>query len=249
MLTATQRFNGQIPIPNFSECGQYCIISNKQLDISPIVLDLTSNQLFGDVLGAEFRKKINVLPIESQNTTPYTGSQLEISAIPSQFKENGNSIVNVFTEGSSQKSVIRGTSLSKTSDGSQSIIQLANTKNSIELQKQWTNELGVAENESLTLTLLPNWPETKSLQSHIVLPTTKDEPIRIVLDKTAETWNSMSGLSSDNKFPGVIERDRGTFRSPTARPDAILQGQQAKRKRDIELKMPNNRALPERSHD
>jgi hypothetical protein len=239
MLKVGRSLHNEIGTPSFSGCGRYCVVSSKKGGVAPIVVDIASESLFGNLLETYVTKD----PVSSErprNPPPC----LNLSSDSGQLSKSTGSMLSILEEGSARKSVITGTRLSPRPDGSRIVMQMVNTGNSAEVWQQWTDGLQQAVEKSLTLTLLPCWSGAESLRPSVVLPNTEDEPVRIVLDKVAPTWNSISGLDSDSRFPAIIERDRRLFPSPNKKTDALMQSQAI----DTGSRSHGNLLLPDRSY-
>jgi hypothetical protein len=212
--------SGKVEHLSFSECGRYCVMTNEH-ELRPKVFDLPSKPLFSNSPQTHLSEAPVSLEASSIITSSTAGSHLSTSL--GQLTKDASSALSVLEVGSTQKQVLRDTNFSIQPDGSQSLMHITNSGNSVNVSKQWTDGLTETVRESVTLVLLPSWPGAASLKPNVVLPSSESEPVRVVLDKVAKTWNSLSGSATDIRFPAIVERDQRSFRRPSRRIESLTQ--------------------------
>lgn len=72
---------------------------------------------------------------------------------------------------------------------------------------QWRDD---GEDNSMTLSRVPNWVGAESANPSVILPSCNVEPIRIVFDKSADTWSKVSSREP-SAFPLMIDREMSSF--------------------------------------
>ncbi|KAH8589069.1 hypothetical protein B0O99DRAFT_692943 [Bisporella sp. PMI_857] len=77
---------------------------------------------------------------------------------------------------------------------------------------RWHN--GICD-ESLILSRLPNWAGAESAKTSVIRPSHESEPIKVVFDKSADTWSKVSSRAA-SAFPLVVERDIRSFTSQSS---------------------------------
>ncbi|GAB1320036.1 hypothetical protein MFIFM68171_10246 [Madurella fahalii] len=92
-------------------------------------------------------------------------------------------------------------------------VTVANTGHAATLSLKAT---GSSAGGTVTLTRIPNRLGSSHVQPGVILPDTPDAPVRIVLDKGIETWNTLPHASSatnsrSDQFPLVVERSAQSF--------------------------------------
>ncbi|KAG4438258.1 hypothetical protein IFR05_006240 [Cadophora sp. M221] len=91
-------------------------------------------------------------------------------------------------------------------NGSFNHISVLNVGRSAVLSK-WHDE---GEDDSMTLSRIPNWVGAESANPSVILPSYEAEPVRIVFDKSADTWSKVSSREP-SAFPLMIDRDTSSF--------------------------------------
>ena len=110
--------------------------------------------------------------------------------------------------------VLRGSNLTLEGDGPMDMTHVSSTEASVSIHHLSTNSLGTTVHESLLLVEMPMWPGVEDLDVDVALPRTKDDPVRIILNKAAQPWSDLS--EPENKhFPAIMTRKQKSLRTPT----------------------------------
>jgi len=72
---------------------------------------------------------------------------------------------------------------------------------------QWHDD---RRDDSLVLSQLPSWSGAESAKPSVIRPSHESEPIKIVFDRSADTWSEVSSRAP-SAFPLIIERDVRSF--------------------------------------
>jgi hypothetical protein len=104
------------------------------------------------------------------------------------------------------KKVLTNSIVTLTPNGSFNHISVLNVGRSAVLS-QWHDD---GEDDSMTLSRIPNWRGAESAIPSVILPSCELEPIRVVFDKSADTWSKVSAREPFT-FPLMIDRDMSSF--------------------------------------
>ncbi|KAE9371862.1 hypothetical protein N431DRAFT_559267 [Stipitochalara longipes BDJ] len=91
-------------------------------------------------------------------------------------------------------------------NGSFNHISVLNVERSAVLN-QWHDD---GREDSLVLSRLPHWSSAESAKTSVIRPSHESEPIKIVFDKSADTWSKVSARAPA-AFPLMVERDIRSF--------------------------------------
>ncbi|KAH7370142.1 hypothetical protein BKA65DRAFT_561623 [Rhexocercosporidium sp. MPI-PUGE-AT-0058] len=185
----------QIASLTCSQTGSSCILSPRdhRPEIIPLVQamketgisDIPSLEVLSESGGTSSAPQQEVAPDMLQaSTTPWTLAH----AILGPKKVLTNSIVTL------------------TPNGSFNHISVLNVGRSAVLS-QWHDD---GEDDSMTLSRIPNWRGAESAIPSVILPSCELEPIRVVFDKSADTWSKVSAREPST-FPLMIDRDMSSF--------------------------------------
>jgi hypothetical protein len=75
--------------------------------------------------------------------------------------------------------------------------------------------------DSLVLSRLPNWSSAESAKTSVIRASHESEPIKIVFDKSADTWSQVSSRAP-SAFPLIVERDVRSFPGRSSTPTQFL---------------------------
>lgn len=77
--------------------------------------------------------------------------------------------------------------------------------------------------EVLSLTALPNWPSIKDANLTVKMPMNREEKVKIILNKAAKRWYSLSD-PADEQLPAIVHRDQRSLRPVSHTNPLIEQG-------------------------
>ena len=101
--------------------------------------------------------------------------------------------------------------------GMSSTMLIEQTKpRTIEIRRSFQSAEGPIENVD-SLSVLPDWPNIKNTKLALTWPASKEEKIRIFVNKAAQTWYGLRDTPEEN-FPCIIHRDQQAVRSIVSRP-------------------------------
>ena len=102
-------------------------------------------------------------------------------------------------------------------NGSFNHISVLNAGRSAVLNR-WRDD---GRDDSLVLSRVPNWSSAESAKPSVIRASHESEPIKIVFDKSADTWSQVSSRVP-SAFPLIVERDVRSFPGQSSTPAQFL---------------------------
>jgi hypothetical protein len=161
--------------------------------------------------------------------TGLEGKQVRIStSIPPStqlLRRNGEEALQLSSLSESGFTIRPGMALVNSSDNI--IAQTNITSGSIQLQYSTVSkndDRSVVHHSSTVFkaATLPMWPAVDTTAASIAWPKSKDDLVRIVLDKTPQSWYDLDG-PMDQHFPAVIDQDRRLWDHSKVRKETMKQ--------------------------
>jgi len=106
--------------------------------------------------------------------------------------------------------LVRGEAISCGINGLAKGVRTIQSTENLELQLWQTGEAGESS-KTIELTRLPEWDNIGNVEVSIHMPRSRDEIVRIILNKAAKPWNDFSE-APDTHLPAVIARDQRSLK-------------------------------------
>lgn len=119
---------------------------------------------------------------------------------------NSNGAMSLYGMNAIPQGILKGSSSIISSTGELITTTISHDRGRISL-RQTSDSWGNTSSKELELTKLPNWKGISDVTATVKMPATKEDSIKIVLNKSAQPYYDMRQSEQDRHFPAIIGRD------------------------------------------
>lgn len=180
--------HGMVDEVHFSSCGKYVVITeqgNPSPEIIPIDVTLLQPSTFSVIGNESADINTNMIMI-----TPTSGP-----------------IINA--PNTTAPKIMSASHTTVQAGGYSTGLNIVQSHTGISVRR-WQGDAEGSSADVLQLTKLPNWSELQTSSATIGMPHSKDDAVRVILNKTAKQWSDMSE-PADTHLPALVSRDTRTL--------------------------------------